>query len=120
MKRRNPQQRPDQHREQNLPDRIPPVLHQSEAMGFRKKGQILRGQIQFIVKESIFPGNVVHQWSAADFAWLFFHFGPVIGVGIVALNHYRLQYHQSGIYSNYISMLYRLITESINPEMCDI
>ncbi len=105
MKRRNPQQRPDQHREQNLPDRIPPVLHQPEAMGFRKKGQILRGKIQFIVNEPICPGNVVHQWSATDFAWLFFHFGPVIGVGIVALNHYRLQYHHSVIYSNYISML---------------
>jgi hypothetical protein len=74
-------------------------------MGFRKKGQILRGKIQFIVNEPICPGNVVHQWSATDFAWLFFHFGPVIGVGIVALNHYRLQYHHSGIYSNYISML---------------
>ncbi len=71
MKRRNLQQRPDQHREQNLPE------------------------------------------------WLFFHFGPVIGVGIVALNHNRLQYHHSVIYSNYISMLYGLMAESINPEMCD-
>ena len=57
MKRRNLQQRPDQHREQNLPE------------------------------------------------WLFFHFGPVIGVGIVALDHYRLQNHHPGMYSNFISML---------------
>ena len=52
-------------------------------MGFRKKGQILRGRIQFIVNELICPGNVVHQWRAADFAWLFFHYGSVIGVEIV-------------------------------------
>ena len=49
-----------------------------------------------------------------------FSFWPVIGVGIVALNHYRLQYHHSVIYSNYISMLYGLMAESINPEMCVI
>jgi len=36
---------------------------------------------------------------------LFFHFGPVIGVGIVALDHYRLQNHHPGMYSNFISML---------------
>jgi hypothetical protein len=41
----------------------------------------------------------------------------VIGVGIVALNQYRLQYHHPGIYSNYISMLYGLRAESIKPEM---
>ena len=86
-------------------------------MGFRKKGQILRGQIQFIVNEPICPGNVVHHWRAADFAWLFFHFGPVIDVGIVALNHYRLQYHQSGI-NSIISVFMVLMAESINPEMC--
>ena len=74
-------------------------------MGFRKKGQILRGQIQFIVNQPICPENVVHQWSATDFALLFFHFGPVIGVGIVALNQYRSQYHHPGIYLYYISML---------------
>jgi hypothetical protein len=58
MKRRNLQQRPDQHREQNLPE------------------------------------------------WLFFHFGPVIGVGIVALDHYRTQNHHP-TYIQILSVCYR-------------
>ena len=85
--------------------RIPPLLHQPEARGLQIKGQGLGGQIQFIVDEHICFGELVHQWGAADFALLLFHFDTVIGVGIAALNHDRLQYHDPDHYTNYISIL---------------
>ena len=105
MNRRHSKHRSNQQRKQNLLDRITPVLYQSEAMGFRKKRQGLRGQIQFVVDEHVCFAKVVYQGSAADFAMLFFYFELVIGVGIVALNHYQLRYHEPDHYTSYISML---------------